>query len=188
MPKYMRNKFLFAVFASIILIIPQAAYSENKTPLPSANAHLPAKIKAVSDYRVKILEKYFKEQNSPLEPYAKDFVANADKYNIDWRLVAAISGVESTFGKAIPSFSYNAWGWGIYGDKVTRFSSWNQGIETVSAGLRQSYMDKIGGDDIYQIGSMYAASPFWAGHVMLYINNINDFALRDPKDTLSLSL
>ena len=30
---------------------------------------------------------------------------------LDYRLVPAISGVESTFGKHIPDNSYNAYGW-----------------------------------------------------------------------------
>ena len=92
-----------------------------------------------------------------------DFIKTADEYNLDWKLVAAISGVESTFGKEIPNDSYNAWGWGVYGDNVIRFKSWTDGIETVSQGLRQRYMDQWGGKDIYQIGAMYASSPAWAG-------------------------
>lgn len=30
-----------------------------------------------------------------------------------------ISIIESNYGRIIPYGSYNAWGWGIYGDKVT---------------------------------------------------------------------
>ena len=42
-------------------------------------------------------------------------------------------------------------------------------------------MDQWGGKDIYQIGSMYASSPAWAGHVEYYMNKIQDFALSNPK-------
>jgi hypothetical protein len=163
------------------------AFAQEKASASSAQIAIAEK-ETVSDYRVKILGDFFKEQNSPLAPFAGDFIRDADKYNLDWKLVAAISGVESTFGQAIPANSYNAWGWGVYGDNVIRFASWTDGIDTISQGLRERYMDKWGGEDIYEIGSMYAASPAWAGHVTNVMNQIQDFAMRNPKDTLLLSL
>jgi hypothetical protein len=117
------------------------------------------------------LEKY----NSPLVPYAGTFVETADKYNLDWKLVAAISGVESTFGREIPDASFNGWGWGIYGDNMIRFSSWNEGIETISQGLRTKYIDKWGAKDVYEIGRFYAASPTWAQRVEYFMNSIEEY-------------
>ena len=168
-------------------ISPRDIFAQQKASASSASITIAEKETGV-DNRVKILQDFLKEQNSPLAPFAGDFVRNADKYNLDWKLVAAISGVESTFGLAIPANSYNGWGWGVYGNNVIRFASWNEGIDTISQGLRERYMDQWGGKDIYQIGSMYASSPAWAGHVEYYMNKIQDFALRNPQDTLSLSL
>jgi hypothetical protein len=182
----MKNIILLALMAAIILI-PQRAYAQQSSA-SSATIQLPTVAKTGVDNRVKILSSYLKQYDSPLAPYASDFVASADKYSLDWKLVAAISGVESTFGKEIPSDSYNAWGWGVYGDNVIDFKSWDDGIETVSQGLRERYMDQWGGQDIWQIGALYAASPAWAGHVQLYLNQIQAFALNDPQDTLSISL
>ena len=141
-----------------------------------------------NDYRVKILKTYLEEHNSPLAQDADSFVKYADKYNLDWKFVAAISGLESTFGQQIPNNSYNAWGWGIYGDNIIRFKSWDEGIQTISQGLRERYMDKWGAQDIYQIGRLYASSPTWAQRVNNFMNNIQDYTLRNPQDTLSLSL
>ena len=62
------------------------------------------------DYRVVSLKRFFEKYDSPLADYAEKFVKEADKYNLDWRLVPAISGVESTFGKRIPYGSFNAYG------------------------------------------------------------------------------
>ncbi|MFH1705452.1 MAG: hypothetical protein ABH867_00925 [Patescibacteria group bacterium] len=79
---------------------------------------------------------------------AAEMVATADGYQFDWRLLPAIAGKESSFGKRIPwdkengRSSHNAWGWGIYGDQVLSFSSWEEGIEKVGAGLRDSYLNK----------------------------------------------
>jgi hypothetical protein len=183
----MKNIVLLLALAATIILIPQTAYAQESSA-SSASIQLPIAKSTGADSRVKILTSFFKQYDSPLTPYAADFVKAADRYNLDWRLVAAISGVESTFGKQIPVNSYNAWGWGVYGDNVIRFNSWTDGINTVSQGLRERYMDQWGGQDIYQIGAMYAASPAWAGHVELYLNRIQAFALNDPVDALSISL
>jgi hypothetical protein len=185
----MKNKFLPIILAAIITIIPQTAYSQEKSPQTPISIQTATKqISAVRDPRIKILRSYLEKYDSPLAPYASEFVAQADKYNLDWKLVAAIAGTESTYGKAIPYNSYNAWGWGVYGDNVIRFSSWNEGIATISQGLRERYMDAWGGENIYEIGHVYAASPVWAQHVQFYMNQIHRHALSDTKNTLSLSL
>jgi hypothetical protein len=182
----MKNIILLTLMAAIILI-PQRAFAQESSA-SSATIQLPTVAKTGVDLRVKILTKYLKQYDSPLVPSASSFVAAADKYNLDWRLVAAISGVESTFGKAIPYESYNAWGWGVYGDNVINFKSWDDGINTVSQGLRERYMNQWGGKNIYEIGAVYASSPAWAGHVQLYLNKIQEFALSNPQDALSISL
>ena len=184
----MKSKLLLAVIAATIMLIPQPIYAQEKATVSSSETQNPNLKQIGLDSRVKILSNYLKQYDSPLAPFAGDFVAMADKYNLDWKLVAAISGVESTFGKEIPSNSYNAWGWGIYGDNVIRFNSWDEGIATISQGLRDRYMNQLGGEDIYQIGAMYASSSAWPDHVEHYMNDIQDFALRNPKDTLSISL
>lgn len=186
---FMKNFLLFALFATILLAIPRGSFAQEKASVSSATIQqIPEITKEGNDSRVKILKAFLQTQDSPLTEYAQDFVSYADKYNLDWKLVAAISGVESTFGKEIPPYSYNGWGWGVYGNNVIRFKSWKDGIATVSQGLREKYMDTWGGRNIYQIGAMYASSPYWAGHVELYLNKINEFALNDPQDVLSLSL
>ena len=143
---------------------------------------------ALSDNRVKILREFLESYNSPLAPFARVFVETADTNNLDWKLVAAISGVESTFGQQIPQDSYNGWGWGIYGNHVTYFSSWEDGIQIISKGLRENYIDKWGATNVYEIGRMYAASGTWASHVEFYMNRISDFTLLNPQNSLSISL
>jgi hypothetical protein len=184
----MKNILLLIAIAIAITLIPQKAHAQysatNSSPrLTSSN------LKQMGfDSRVKTLTSFLKQYDSPLTPFASNFVELADKYNLDWKLVAAISGVESTFGKEIPPDSYNAWGWGVYGDNVTRFNSWEDGIATISQGLRVRYMDQWGGKDIYEIGANYASSKAWAGHVEYYMDKIQEFALRNPQDALSISL
>ncbi len=185
----MKNILVPTILAALILLIPQYTFAQQKESATSANIKSATYFsEAGYDSRVKILKSYLESYNSPLAPYAQEFVGQADKYSLDWKLVAAISGVESTFGHQIPYNSYNAWGWGVYGDNVIRFKSWSEGIDTISQGLRERYINQWGGQNIYQIGANYAASPVWAQHVELYMGRIQAFALNDPKSSLPLSL
>ncbi|MFA5933274.1 MAG: hypothetical protein WCV81_03370 [Microgenomates group bacterium] len=130
---------------------------------------------AVGDQRVEILEAYLNKYKSPLAPEAVNFVGAADKYNIDWKFVAAIAGNESTFGKHTPGYqSYNAWGWGVYGTQAIYFKSWKDGIYTVSEGLRKNYYNK-GLTNTTSIAKVYAASPLWAAHVTFFLNDMEKF-------------
>lgn len=94
------------------------------------------------DARPKIIEQFLEARNSPLASYGPIFVAIADKYELDYRLLPAIALQESNAGlKMIPD-SYNPFGFGIYGDTVTKFSSWEAGIERVAKTLREEYLNK----------------------------------------------
>lgn len=141
-----------------------------------------------SDNRAQVLRSFLLEYDSPLAPYAEDFVKNADKYSLDWRLVASIAGLESTFGKQIPYNSLNAWGWGVYGDNVIRFATWNEGIETISKGLRERYLKEKPESDPYLIGPIYAASPSWAQRVSFFMEKMEEYRIRNAKSTLALAL
>lgn len=122
------------------------------------------------DYRVKNLTNFLARYNSPLASYASDFVNFADQYGLDYRLVPAISGTESTFGKHIPYKSFNAYGWanGEY-----KFTSWPNSIQIVSSTLREKYIDK-GAPTISKIARRYAPpSTTWGGHVKYFVGKID---------------
>jgi hypothetical protein len=128
------------------------------------------------DARVAKLRAYLETHASPLADEAEHFVAEADRLGLDWKLVAAIAGVESTFGKFIPRNSYNGWGWGIFtgASDGIHFKDWRDGITTVSEGLRYRYIDK-GATSIEQIGRIYAASPAWSTKVRFFLTQIEDY-------------
>ncbi|HKC14777.1 MAG TPA: hypothetical protein VKC89_02345 [Patescibacteria group bacterium] len=182
----MKKLFLILILYIVIFIKPDLAYAQDKASASSAKIF--AEQNYSSDTRTKILENYLKRYDSPLTGEAKTFVKYADQYQLDWKLVAAISGLESTFGKQIPYNSYNGWGWGIYGDNTIYFRSWGDGIKTVSEGLRTNYINKWGATNVYEIGRLYAASPTWAQRVDYLMRNIADFQLRSPQSTLPLSI
>lgn len=140
------------------------------------------------DERVDTLRGYLASHNSPLVPESAHFVAEADRLGLDWKLVAAIAGTESTFGKHVPGDSYNAWGWGIPtgAQSGIAFTSWKQGITTVSEGLAGRYIAR-GAVTMDEIGRIYAASPRWAGNVRFFMNRIEAFTPADP-DLLEITL
>lgn len=133
------------------------------------------------DERIDTLRAYLMTHKSPLADEASHFIAEADRLGLDWRLVAAIAGTESTFGKHVPTGSYNAWGWGIPtgAQSGIAFGSWRQGITTVSEGLKERYINR-GATSIERIGRIYAASPRWAGNVRFFLNRIEEFIPSDP--------
>ncbi len=91
------------------------------------------------DSRVENLKLFFAEYNSPLEPYAQNFVNVSEKYGLDYRLLPAIAMQESNLCKKAPKNSYNCWGFGIYGKKVTKFSSFDQAINSITKTLATQY-------------------------------------------------
>ncbi len=111
------------------------------------------------DGRVANLKRFIRKYNpnSPLYELADYIVEISDKYGLDYRLLVAIAMQESNLCKRIPKDSYNCWGWGIYGNKITRFSSYEEAIETVAKGLREKYVDK-GYYTIYTIMRKYNPS------------------------------
>ncbi len=131
-----------------------------------------------------ILAKYLARFDSPLQYHAQDFVDAARMYDLDWKLIPSIAGVESTFGKQIPG-GYNAWGWGVYGTQAIYFSSWRDGIFTLAKGLREGYLNK-GLTDPYAINRVYAASPRWGANVTFFMNDLNTFAAQYEADQNNL--
>ncbi|KUK83461.1 MAG: hypothetical protein XD98_0340 [Microgenomates bacterium 39_6] len=137
------------------------------------------KLEKSPDLRLAKLEDFLVAKASPLADYAVDFIFFADQFNIDWRLLPAIAGIESGFGKVIPAGSYNAYGWGngkIY------FSSWPESIEVVSRALSKKYYQK-GLDTPEKIGPVYAPpSPDWASKIRAIMNQIDQIEFSpEPK-------
>jgi hypothetical protein len=167
------RKLLFSLTILLALFISAASIVSADSLVAEASSQLKVDQKA-SDYRVDRLESYLENQSSPLAPYAQDFIEIADKYGLDWRLVPAISGVESTFGKRIPYKSFNAYGW-AGGD--FRFASWKDSIEVVSKALKENYVDK-GAPSLAKIGRRYCPpNPAWAGKVKFFMQKIEALPL-----------
>jgi len=127
-----------------------------------------------TDTRKLVLKSFLEKKQSPLAIYAEKIIQESDKNTLDWRLIPAITGVESSFGKRIPYNSYNAYGWanGNYS-----FSSWDNSIEIVSDTLNNKYI-KRGARKITGIAKRYAPpSSTWANKVTYFVNQIDPSGL-----------
>lgn len=171
----MKAKTIFFAFTLLLttFLIPQRSEAQEIASRSSATFHSLLVVRQ-EDNRVAILRAYLEKHGSPLASFAETFVSQADLYNIDWRLVAAIAGRESTFGKAEPCI--NAWGYGVFGTQTLCFTSYDQGIRTISKDLREKYMNTWGAQTVWEIGKMYAASPTWASGVVYFMNDMQKFA------------
>ncbi|MHB1117918.1 MAG: hypothetical protein ACYCZ7_00085 [Minisyncoccota bacterium] len=76
------------------------------------------------------IDAYFAKRSMPLEGYGAKMIAEAEKNDIDWRLLPAIAIKESTGGKF--ACGYNPFGWGSC--KI-KFKSFDAAIETVAKNL-----------------------------------------------------
>ncbi len=97
---------------------------------------------SLADGRAANLKSFFRKHNSPLYDNAETIVRVSDQNSFDYRLLPAIAMQESNLCRFIPDNSYNCWGWGIYGDVITRFSSYDEAIDTVARGIKREYIDK----------------------------------------------
>ena len=123
------------------------------------------------DARIEIVRQFFEKYKSPLEPFAKNVVEDADKYGLDYRLLPAIAMQESNLCQKIIADSYNCWGFGIYGEKITRFQSYPEAIDTVTKTLVKNYI--AGGlDTPEEIMSKYTPSNngSWAYSVSYFMS------------------
>lgn len=171
---------LFCLWAAV-LTAPQANALVNEAGLAAQlQTNTVTQQNEAIDERVVKVNALLKKHKSPLAEYAEVFVKEADEHNLDWRLVASIAGLESTFGKRIPYNSYNAWGWGIPtgASSGIAFSNWEQGIATVSEGLERRYVQR-GLDTPEKMGPVYAASPSWAVKVRYFMNQFESTQIVD---------
>ncbi|MBI2065977.1 hypothetical protein HYT60_00510 [Candidatus Woesebacteria bacterium] len=127
----------------------------------------------VTDARPELVRQYLAYWYSPLEPYSNFIVEAADRYELDYRLTTAIAQQESNLCKIIPPGSFNCWGWGIHSEGTLGFDSFEEGIETVSQGLKEEYLNK-GFGSIEEIMSKYTplSNGSWATGVTKFMSEM----------------
>ncbi len=89
------------------------------------------------EMRANAIDAYFEARKMPLAGYGKKFVEVSEANDIDWRLLPAISVIETTGGKNLckkisQDKKWNPFGWGSC--KIG-FKSFDEAIETVGRNL-----------------------------------------------------
>jgi hypothetical protein len=85
------------------------------------------------------LTNFLKQRGSPLAAHVNSIYDSANRYRVDPRLIVAIAGGETSFGKAGRGPSvFNAWGIG----PGRSYGSWAEGIDGAAKLLRENYIGK----------------------------------------------
>jgi hypothetical protein len=130
------------------------------------------------DVRAQKIDQYFADRDMPLAGYGQKMVEVADKNDIDWRLIPALSVRESTGGKhACKKATFSPFGWGSC--KIS-FKSYDHAIEVLGKNLggnnpntSHHYSDK----DVEGILKTYnppKVVPQYASQVMKIMDDIED--------------
>src|SRR3989344_4792024 len=189
-----------SIFASLFLItlvlleyvdvisrpIPQVAGATSTLPniavpdyttvfsaLPNKKTDIVTSVKT-ADARAEILRQYLAHYNSVLEQYAGLIVAVSDQYDFDYRWLVAIAMQESTLCKFIPEDSFNCWGWGIYGDKVTRFDSYEEAIRRIAPQFKQIFLKDNHTKDPFKVMKTYTppSDGSWAEGISQFFTDL----------------
>lgn len=175
----LKNKLLVILLALTLITLPAPKALAERPVVSQPEQEMFIEARSL-DEKALVLRNYLAQHNSPLQYHAQDFIDAASIYEVDWKLVPAIAGVESTFGKAIPG-GYNGWGWGVYGDQAIYFSSWREGIFEVTKGLKEHYINQ-GLTTPFAMNRVYATSPSWGGKVTYFMQDIEKFSKYQNKE------
>jgi hypothetical protein len=131
------------------------------------------------------IDAYLASKGSPMVGQGAAFIASGGRWQMDPRLLVAISGAESSFGQ-LTCAPFNAWGYGCPNGPFV-FQSWADGIDAVAEGLRTNYLAE-GRTTVASINLKYA--PLGAANDPTGLNNnwtvnVSRFLLElggDPND------
>lgn len=109
---------------------------------------------------------YLEQKDSPLVGLGMEFWGRGRQYNVDPRLLVAIAGNETGFGRILTS-RYNPFNWFYRGMWDSHFESWPEAIEAVARGIRRHYLDE-GRTTVATLGAKYG--PIGAANDPLNLN------------------
>ena len=142
--------------------------------LPSFDQQIQTSIKT-ADARSEIIRQYLNRYGSPLEPYSDLIVHLSDQYNFDYRWLVAIAQQESGLCLHISENSFNCWGWGIYGDKVTRFDNYEDALRRISPQFTKIFLKGDHSKDPLEVMKTYTppSDGSWAAGVSTFFEDLD---------------
>jgi hypothetical protein len=130
----------------------------------------------VADPRLVRLQQFFAVRECPLREVAADFLAAADRNDLDWRLLPSISIIESSGGKDYRN--NNVFGWDY---PLQTFGSVREGIHYVAAQL--ALADRYKNKSLDGKLKTYNPNPGYPGKVKAVMQALGP---SDPDDQESL--
>jgi hypothetical protein len=127
------------------------------------------------------IDNYFASKDAPLSGYGMKFVTEAEKNNLDWRLLPAIAMRETTGGKFAcknPNAPYNNFGWHSC---KKGFSSVDESIEYISMTLggnnerARHYKEGMTSEQILKKYNPDSIVPGYSKQVMKIMDTIGGF-------------
>lgn len=116
-------------------------YAANPLVLGEATTSIDSK-----DARATVINKVYSKYNCPMSGLGEAFVEEADENGIPFWIVPAIAFQESSCGKQTPLLdgeeTYNAYGWGVWGDNVVKFDDWEHGIGVLSRYINERFYEQ----------------------------------------------
>lgn len=136
--------------------------------------------------RAEKIDNFFASKgNLPLTGQGIVFVRMADKYGLDWRIVASIAFAESTGGKfACSKDEHNVFGWGSC--RGQKFDSYKHAIETVTlnlAGHNPNTQRYYKGKTLAQIIDMYNPPHVRADYNSIIKSTMNKISKMEISET-----
>lgn len=155
----------FFLSAGIIIAgAARALYLINPPPIPVADTNLENTVKIssaqasapkitdevvgegeIADARVILVQNFLERHNSPLaeeDNFGQILVDLADEYDVDFRLLPAISMQESNLCKVTPPGSYNCLGLGVHERGTWHFESYEANFAAAVKILKNNYIDQ----------------------------------------------
>lgn len=122
--------------------------------------------------------------DSPMVGLEEELIAIAEENNLDWTLMAAIAGTESSFGKRMPYQCLNPYGWGIYGDNKLCYDSFADAAKAVATGLSTRYNTT----SLETIARTYntVSTDGWLSHTRFFMDKIKSAGV--PVHSLPITL
>ena len=163
-------------FVAVFALTTVYNYIPQKMPENIETGFIGAKLGDNREEKILALRNFFEGAKSPLIDNVETFIDVADKYGLDYRLLPAISCMESSCGIRLIPGSYNPFGWGIYGNNAIYFKSYDEAIEVVGKGISEKYVSR-GLDTPEKMAPVYTPpnSVKWKNGVNFFIAKMDDF-------------
>jgi hypothetical protein len=157
----------------LLALILYAIFNPKTIFAPSTSIAMAKEV--VADPRIEKLDGFLRNYNSPLAGHADNFIRTADTYHLDWRLLPAIAGAESTFARFTPSCAgNNPFGWTSTSSPCGfwRFESLDDAIKFVGEkiGTKTSYAEFQRSGKIEELAFTYNPSG-----QEVWVNKVNYF-------------